>query len=137
MYHLYSEYTYTLKYKKRKKYEICYHVLLQKFLQVFARKSLQRTSAIAPCTCRERGKKCIEKKMKAIHPYRHFFFLNFPDLQKSPAFQVLAKGQLISKCLFVFFNSSKKFKYLPQPTGEENFHSVFGRIEKNKKTFRN
>ena len=53
---------------------------------------------------------------------------------------IYPKGQLISKNLFGVFNSSKKwtwkFKFLPLPTGADLFHLFFGRIDKNKMSFR-
>ena len=52
------------------------------------------------------------------------------------------KGQLISKCLFGFFNSpkkqTKKFDFTTMVYLKSNcFRSYFGRIEETKKTFRN
>ena len=56
----------------------------------------------------------------------------------------LGKGQLISKCLFGVFNSSKKrtkkfdSTTMVYDTSRSNcFHSFFGRIQNTKKTFRN
>ena len=64
-----------------------------------------------------------------------------PLIVLSPSLPKLSKGQLISKGLFVFFNSSKKRtkNVFASRLGQKlKFSSsFFGRIEDTKKTFRN
>ena len=56
-------------------------------------------------------------------------------------FKVNSKGQLILKCLFGVFNSSKKqifdLNQLYDTSGQIILRSFFGRIENTKKIFRN
>ena len=70
-------------------------------------------------------------------------FLRHKDLYFKCLFEnwkYIDKGQLISKCLFAIFNSSKnrmkKFD-LNTMVPQDCFHLLFGRIEDTKKTFRN
>ena len=62
-------------------------------------------------------------------------------MSEAKQLKLRTKGQLISKCLFDVFNSSKNelenHNFCRSLLGQKFFVHFFGRIEKTKKTFRN